>query len=36
MELFDQLFACSEPSYSPFGKPVVSIISNEDLEKLFV
>jgi DNA mismatch repair protein MutL len=35
-ELFDKLFACSEPSYSPYGKLVVSIIGNDELDKLFV
>ncbi len=34
-ELFDRLFACGEPSYSPSGKTVVSIIGNEDLDRLF-
>ncbi len=34
-ELFDRLFACSEPSYSPSGKLIVSIIGNEELDRLF-
>ena len=34
-ELFDRLFACSEPSYSPSGKLIMSIIGNDELEKLF-
>ena len=34
-ELFDRLFACSEPSYSPSGKLIVSIIGNNELDKLF-
>lgn len=33
--LFDILFACSEPNYSPKGKPVVMIITLEDLDKKF-
>ena len=33
--LFDSLFACAEPNYSPKGKPVVVIITIEDLEKKF-
>lgn len=32
-ELFDTLFACSTPNYSPSGKPVVSIITLEELDK---
>ncbi|MCB8994076.1 MAG: DNA mismatch repair endonuclease MutL [Bacteroidales bacterium] len=32
--LVDQLFACSNPNYSPSGKPVISIISMEEIEKL--
>ena len=35
-ELFDRLFACSEPAYSPSGKIIVSIIGNEDIDKLFI
>ena len=35
-ELSDKLFACAEPSYSPFGKLVVSIIGNDELDKLFI
>jgi DNA mismatch repair protein MutL len=34
-ELFDRLFACSEPGYSPSGKIIVSILGNEDLNRLF-
>ena len=33
--LFNQLFACRTPNYSPSGKVVVSIISFSDFEKLF-
>jgi len=34
-ELFDSLFACSAPNYSPKGKPVINIITLEDLDKKF-
>lgn len=34
-DLFDSLFACSAPNYSPKGKPVISIITIEDLDKKF-
>lgn len=34
-ELVDNLFACEEPNYSPAGKPVVSIMVLEELEKRF-
>lgn len=34
-ELFDSLFACSTPNYSPDGKPVVIIMPNEDIEGRF-
>jgi DNA mismatch repair protein MutL len=33
--LIDNLFACETPNYSPEGKPVLSIISLDDLEKTF-
>jgi len=33
--LFDNLFACSSPNYSPGGKPVIIIITLEDLDKKF-
>ncbi|MEI6137877.1 MAG: DNA mismatch repair endonuclease MutL [Mariniphaga sp.] len=33
-ELFNQLFACKTPNYSPSGKTVVSIVSFQDFEKL--
>jgi len=32
-ELVDQLFACSNPNHSPTGKPVISIIRTEEIEK---
>lgn len=32
-ELFDTLFACSTPNWSPSGKPVVNIITVEELDK---
>jgi DNA mismatch repair protein MutL len=32
-ELIDSLFACENPNYSPAGKPIVSIITLEELEK---
>lgn len=32
-ELVDQLFSCTNPNYSPAGKPVLSIFKTEDLEK---
>jgi DNA mismatch repair protein MutL len=34
-DLFDSLFACSAPNYSPAGKPVVNIITLEELDKRF-
>jgi DNA mismatch repair protein MutL len=34
-DLVDNLFACESPGYSPNGKPVISIISLEELEKRF-
>ena len=33
--LFDTLFACQSPNYSPKGKPVISIVSLEDIDKRF-
>ena len=33
--LFDILFACQSPNYSPKGKPVISIITLEDIDKRF-
>ena len=33
-ELFNQLFTCQTPNYSPSGKTVVSIVSFQDFEKL--
>ncbi len=34
-DLFDTLFACNAPNYSPRGKPVVSIITLEEIDKRF-
>ncbi|MCU0472764.1 MAG: DNA mismatch repair endonuclease MutL [Bacteroidales bacterium] len=34
-DLFDTLFACPSPNYSPKGKPVINIITLEDLDKKF-
>jgi DNA mismatch repair protein MutL len=33
--LFDTLFACQAPNYSPRGKPVISILTLEDIDKRF-
>jgi DNA mismatch repair protein MutL len=33
-DLFNHLFACRIPNFSPSGKPVVSIVSFQDFEKL--
>ncbi|MFC2086443.1 DNA mismatch repair endonuclease MutL [Bacteroidota bacterium] len=33
--LFDMLFACKTPNFSPSGKPVISIINNDEIEKRF-
>ncbi len=33
--LFDNLFACLSPNYAPHGKPVIIIITLEDLDKKF-
>jgi len=33
--LFDNLFACSSPNYSPGGKPVIIIVTLEDMDKKF-
>jgi DNA mismatch repair protein MutL len=32
--LFNQLFACKSPGYSPTGRKIISIITLEDMEKL--
>jgi DNA mismatch repair protein MutL len=34
-DLFDSLFACQSPNYSPKGKPVISILTLEDIDKKF-
>ncbi len=34
-ELFDQLFACSIPNFSPSGKPIISILDNDEITKRF-
>jgi DNA mismatch repair protein MutL len=34
-DLFDTLFSCQSPNYSPKGKPVISIISLDDIDKKF-
>jgi len=34
-DLFDTLFACKAPNYSPAGKPVINIITLEELDKRF-
>ncbi len=34
-DLFDTLFACKSPNYSPKGKPVISIIPLEEIDKKF-
>jgi DNA mismatch repair protein MutL len=34
-DLFDTLFACKAPNYSPTGKPVIYIITVEELDKKF-
>lgn len=33
--LFDTLFACSGPNYSPGGKPVISILTIDEIDKRF-
>jgi DNA mismatch repair protein MutL len=33
--LFDTLFACTGPNYSPSGKPVISILTSEEIDKRF-
>lgn len=32
-ELFDSLFACSAPNYSPKGRPVISILTSDEIDK---
>lgn len=34
-DLFDTLFACNAPNYSPAGKPVINIITLDELDKRF-
>jgi DNA mismatch repair protein MutL len=34
-ELFDRLFACSAHNYSPTGKPIINIITLDELDKRF-
>ncbi|MEI6049453.1 MAG: DNA mismatch repair endonuclease MutL [Bacteroidota bacterium] len=34
-DLFDSLFACRAPNYSPKGKPVITIITLEEIDKRF-
>ena len=34
-ELFDQLFACAAPNYSPDGKLIITILENDELESRF-
>jgi len=34
-DLFDTLFACQSPNYSPKGKPVISIMTLDEIDKRF-
>jgi len=34
-KIVDQLFACSNPNFTPSGKAIVTIVKIEDIEKLF-
>ncbi len=34
-DLFDTLFACAAPNYSPKGKPVINILTLEEIDKRF-
>lgn len=34
-DIFDTLFACKSPNYSPRGKPVISIVTLDDIDKRF-
>lgn len=34
-DLFDALFACNSPNYSPKGKPVINILTLEEIDKRF-
>ncbi|MFP4017891.1 MAG: DNA mismatch repair endonuclease MutL [Bacteroidales bacterium] len=34
-ELVDKLFACSTPNYTPDGQKIISLISMDEIEKLF-
>ncbi len=34
-ELIGQLFTCQVPNYSPDGKPIISILSNDEIENRF-
>ncbi|MBG0858143.1 MAG: DNA mismatch repair endonuclease MutL [Bacteroidales bacterium] len=34
-DLFDSLFACKAPNYSPGGRPVINILALEELDKRF-
>lgn len=34
-QLFDSLFACQSPNYSPKGKPVITILTLDDIDKKF-
>ncbi len=34
-ELIGQLFTCQVPNYSPDGKPIISILSNDEIESRF-
>jgi len=34
-QLVDSLFACKMPNYSPSGKPVISILTTEEIDKRF-
>jgi DNA mismatch repair protein MutL len=32
-DLFDTLFSCKAPNYSPKGKPVINILTLEEIDK---
>jgi DNA mismatch repair protein MutL len=34
-DLFDMLFACKAPNYSPRGKPVITILTLDEIDKRF-